>query len=95
MTRQALYVRVRGDKFRPLKISRPTLRQMKARLKIIGRRIKLVESRLKEGATEPAFLKALRSLREGMLGYLANIGKETQGEFPKSSNLRVRTIRLA
>jgi hypothetical protein len=85
----ALYVRVPGDKFRPLKITRPTLQQLGARLRIVGRRIALIESRLKEGHEVPPFLVQLKRLRDGIKGYLANIGKERQKDLPKSSNLRI------
>lgn len=87
--KDALYVRKPGDKFRSLKVYRPTLRQVKAKLKILGRRIALVESRMKEGQDVPAVLKNLWKLRDGVKGYLANIGREMQEAPPKSSNLRL------
>jgi hypothetical protein len=87
--KSALYVRVPGDKFRPLTITRPTLRQMGAKLRIIGRRIAQIEKRLKEGQEVPPFLVQLKRLRDGMKNYLANIGKEMQEAPPKSNNLRL------
>lgn len=84
----ALYVRVAGDKFRPFKITRPTLQQVGAKLRIIGRRIGLIEKNVKEGLQTPPVLVRLKQLRDGMKSYLSNIGKEQQGEFPKSNNLR-------
>jgi len=80
---------VPGDKFRPLKINRPTLRQIKSRLKIVGRQITAFESHLKEGAETPTFLKSLKSYCDSLKGYVANIGKEMQEAPPKSNNVRI------
>jgi hypothetical protein len=92
--KEAVYIRAKGDKFRPLRIARPTLAKVGATLRQTEKSIRSIKRSLKQGQVAPAVLGALQNRERAIKAYLAGLGKpapvQTQGVRAKVGSMLKR-----
>jgi len=67
--------RVGRGKYRPLIVPRPTLRKVRARLRILNRNIRAHLKNLKPGQVEPQIVATLRKARAQVFAYQRSLNQ--------------------